>query len=165
MKKKLIFIAVGIALLGAFYYFVYPVFRVVERNDALPEVSSDSQPVGSASPSSSQTAHTPSEEKTRAYEIVATPAHPASGTVKIIESGGKAIVRFENLETIDGPDLHIYLSKDKEAKEFVDLGEIRATRGNVNYEVPGGVNIEDYTYILAWCKPFGVLFHYANISQ
>lgn len=95
--------------------------------------------------------------------VADTPAHPASGTVRTVVAAGKSYIRYENYKTINGPDLYVYLSKDLSATEFVNLGRLKATEGNVNYEVPAGVNFADYPYVLTWCKQFGVLFNSADL--
>jgi len=73
-------------------------------------------------------------------------------------------VRFENFKTINGPNLHIYLAADLEGKDYIDLGSIRATEGNVNYEVPAGTDIFKYNKVMVWCVPFRVLFSYAEFA-
>ncbi|MDD5083394.1 MAG: DM13 domain-containing protein [Candidatus Moranbacteria bacterium] len=95
--------------------------------------------------------------------IIATPAHPGSGFVRIIRSGGKSFVRYEELQTINGPDIYVYLSKDFDAKEYVEIGRVRATEGNINYEIPENINPREYPYVLIWCKAFGVLFNSAKV--
>ena len=95
--------------------------------------------------------------------VVATAGHPAEGIAKIIETEGKQYLRYENFETLNGPDLYVYLAKTPDAKEFIDLGLLRATEGNVNYEIPAGVDPKDYPYALTWCKQFGVLFNSAKL--
>lgn len=90
--------------------------------------------------------------------------HSVKGSALLIGGVGQKIVRFENFETDNGPQLHIYLSADLGASDFVDLGPIKATKGNVNYPVPAGTNTQKYRYILVWCKPFGVLFSYAELK-
>jgi peptide methionine sulfoxide reductase msrA/msrB len=98
--------------------------------------------------------------------IIDTPGHTATGTVSISKSeNGETIVRLNDFETINGPDLFVYLATDKEATDFVSLGKLKSTNGNQNYVVPGGVKIEDYAYVLVWCKRFGVLFNSADISK
>lgn len=82
----------------------------------------------------------------------------------LIEDDNKKIVRFEDFETINGPDLHIYLSADLEANDYVDLGQIKATKGNVNYDVPVGADTLKYNKVLVWCEPFEVLFSYAELG-
>ncbi len=97
--------------------------------------------------------------------VIGTAGHPASGTVRIVEADDKKYVRYENFKTINGPDIYVYLAKDLDAKEFVNLGRVRATEGNINYEIPAEVNVTDYPYVLTWCEAFGVLFNYADISK
>lgn len=89
-------------------------------------------------------------------------AHEVSGSALIVPAGDKKYLRFEDLKTINGPDLRIYISADLDAKDFVDLGAIRATEGNVNYEIPVGADLSKYRYAMIWCRAFGVLFSYAE---
>jgi len=90
-------------------------------------------------------------------------AHEVEGTASIIEVGDTQYVRFENLKTINGPDLRIYLSSDLGVSDAVDLGPIRATEGNVNYEMPAGTDVTKYHNVLIWCRAFSVLFSYAQL--
>ena len=90
-------------------------------------------------------------------------AHEVEGKALLIESDNKQTLRFEDFETINGPALYIYLSSDLGTDDFVDLGPIKATKGNVNYEIPENIDISKYKYVLVWCKPFGVLFSYADL--
>lgn len=148
MKKKILIFAgiiLLIALVAFLYYAISPLFRTVTVFEDVPTLSENAE--------------------RKSAPLVDTPAHPASGTVHIIEDDDQTIVRYENLETINGPDLFVYLSTDLEATDFVDLGRLKATVGDVNYEVPEGVNIEEYPYVLIWCRQFGVLFNYANFSE
>jgi hypothetical protein len=95
--------------------------------------------------------------------VVDTPTHPASGQVRVVQSSGKTYIRYENYKTINGPDVRVYLATDLAASEFVDLGLIKATEGNINYEVPAGTNLAEYPYVLTWCEDFGILFNSAKI--
>lgn len=89
--------------------------------------------------------------------------HSVEGHALLIAQGDKKILRFEDFKTDNGPNLHIYLSSDLGNDDFVDLDEIRATQGSVNYEVPSSVDIARYRYVLVWCVPFGILFSYAEL--
>jgi hypothetical protein len=91
-------------------------------------------------------------------------AHDIEGHALLIENNGTRTLRFENFETINGPNLHIYLSADLQGKDYIDLGEIKATKGNVNYEVPSDTDLEKYNKVLVWCVPFKVLFSYAELG-
>lgn len=109
--------------------------------------------------------HTQSSDTEIAYfPITGTSGHPASGSVRVVETPDEKIIRYENYNGTNGPDLKIYLSNDLEARDFVDLGPSRANTGNINYSVPLNVDINDYQYVLTWCEAFGVLFDYAKIN-
>jgi hypothetical protein len=99
------------------------------------------------------------------FPVIATQGHPAEGHVYILETGDKKYVRYENFKTINGPDLYVYLVKDLRAKEFVNLGKLKATEGNVHYEIPASVNSDEYQYAIIWCEDFSVLFNYAKIRE
>ena len=91
-------------------------------------------------------------------------AHGVEGKALLIENDDKKILRFEDFETLNGPNLHIYLSASKDDTDFVDLGEIKATKGNVNYELDPNIDTEKYNTVLVWCVPFKVLFSYAELG-
>ena len=91
-------------------------------------------------------------------------AHDVAGKTVIIDINGKKILRFEDFDTINGPDLRIYLSKDNDASDIVDLGAIRGTKGNINYDIPDGVDVSKYNHVLVWCRAFRVLFSYAVVK-
>ena len=89
-------------------------------------------------------------------------AHEVEGVALLVQSGNETFLRFENLKTINGPDLRIYLSSDLSANDIVDLGPIRATEGNVNYTIPFGTDLGKYKNAMIWCRAFSVLFSYAQ---
>lgn len=91
-------------------------------------------------------------------------AHEVEGRALLIQNNGERTLRFENFETVNGPRLHIWLSADLEGQDYIDLGKIKATKGNVNYEVPSDIDLEKYNKVLVWCVPFKVLFSYANLE-
>lgn len=98
------------------------------------------------------------------FPIIETSGHPASGSLRIIKTHEGSIVRYENYEGTNGPDLKIYLANDLEATEYVSLGGAKGNIGNINYAVPSNIDIMDYRYVLTWCEAFGVLFDYAEIN-
>ncbi len=100
----------------------------------------------------------------RSGVIVGTAAHPASGTVKIVSSGGKNFIRYENLKTINGPDIYVYLANDLGAKDYVKIAKVKSTEGSSNYEIPSTVDANKYKYVLIWCEQFGVLFNSAELK-
>jgi len=140
MKKAIVVGIVILIVIVVAYYFISPAFKVVELNDVPPSTTSIKS------------------------GTLIKDAHDVSGTVKIIESEGKKILRFENLNTINGPDLYIYLATDTQAKDIIDLGTIKATKGNVNYDIPDNVDLAKYNNVLIWCKSYHVLFSHAQLA-
>jgi hypothetical protein len=177
--KKIWILAIILLVIGIpfGYYTISPIFRVIEKDDASPLEVNDAM--------DSMDAETKVEferqmeamkdkiviknESMHSANILAQGefeprAHEVKGKALLIESGGKKIVRFEDFDTINGPDLRIYLSSDLGNDDFIELSKIKATKGNVNYEIPDGVDISKYNKVLVWCKAFGVLFSYADLS-
>lgn len=91
-------------------------------------------------------------------------AHEVEGRVLLIDTGEKTILRFEDFNTINGPSLHIYLSSSLSVSDSIDLGKIKATKGNVNYEIDTAIDTQKYNKVLVWCVPFRVLFSYAELN-
>ena len=92
--------------------------------------------------------------------------HDAQGdTFTISLENGNEVLRLENFKATNGPDLYVYLSTDKEASDYIDLGRLKANSGNQNYDIPSDANLEKYNKVLIWCKAFGVLFGSAELSS
>jgi hypothetical protein len=68
------------------------------------------------------------------------------------------------LVVTNGPDLYIYLSTDKSASVFVNLGRLKANIGNQNYPILAGTDTTKYNTVLIWCKAFSVLFGSADLK-
>ena len=102
--------------------------------------------------------------------------HSSSGAVKIIElPDGSRILRLEGLDTSDGPDLRVWLS-DAPVIEgpagwhlfddgaHLDLGALKANKGDQNYQIPPGTNLADYSSVSIWCARFAVSFAAAELT-
>ena len=87
--------------------------------------------------------------------------HFGRGTAHLLETApGVFVVRLADFEVRNGPDLHVYLSPsaDGYADGAVELGELKADKGNQNYAVPAGVDPAAAGSVVIWCKQFSVLF-------
>jgi len=186
MKKAWLLIIALVVFAVTAWYLVSPAFRVIEVDEPLPApvLEIEEPEVKDALAAMTQ------EEKAEFDEAVAAMAdqvmimddimpsgpsilsegefmkhfHEVEGVAHVIQSNGDLTLRFEDFETLNGPGLYIYLSSDLGDDDFVDLGKIKATKGNVNYEVPPGTDLEKYNKVLIWCRPFGVLFSYAELK-
>jgi Cu/Zn superoxide dismutase len=98
---------------------------------------------------------------------------PTTGSVEIVEKGGKTTITLQNLKTEAGPDLHVYLYADavpaKTAKKlsakFVDLGKLAAPfKGNFSYKVPANTNLFKFKSLIIWCDVAKVTFAGAKLK-
>lgn len=92
--------------------------------------------------------------------------HFGRGDALLIETApGTYTLRFENFSVRNGPDLFVYLTNDPDdVSEAVNLGSLKATDGNFNYDVPAGVDPTSYAYAIVWCRDFAVLFATAPLT-
>jgi len=96
--------------------------------------------------------------------------HKGSGLAKVLTQNNLALLRFEDFEVTNGPDLHVLLSKNSNPSdsddlgEYIDLGKLKGNVGNQNYEIPEGVDISDYSSVVIYCKPFHVVFSVADLN-
>ncbi|MFC1721203.1 DM13 domain-containing protein [Patescibacteria group bacterium] len=155
--KKIILLIAFIGILIVAYYAISPIFDDIEVDDAEPSAVGEKIIV-------EESEVTPSVSEDLLHKVMGTSGHPAEGTVRVVQTEEGQVIRYENFSTINGPQLHVYIAKDLEAKEFVDLGPIKGTQGNINYAVPDNVDLDEYKYVMYWCVPFGVLFNYAEVN-
>ena len=180
MNKKIIFSIIGVIVIGVGYFLFSPLWRNVKLDEALPQAPAVKDTMDIMDTATKErfmkeveamkdkvmtgTDAMPSNQPVvLAQATLVARAHDVGGRALLVRIGDQKIVRFENLKTINGPDLRIYLSAGLNADDFVDLGAIRATEGNVNYVLPAGTDTAKYRNVLIWCRTFSVLFSYAQL--
>ncbi|GAB5080824.1 DM13 domain-containing protein [Arthrobacter sp. AD-310] len=102
--------------------------------------------------------------------------HASSGTVRILElADSSRILRFEGLDTSDGPDLRVWLT-DAPVIEglagwhvfddgaYLDLGALKANKGDQNYVIPVDAVLADYSSVSIWCARFTLSFAAAELK-
>lgn len=97
--------------------------------------------------------------------------HQGSGTATIyeLEDGGH-VLRLENFEVTNGPDLRVLLVPDDnpsgrdDITGYVDLGSLKGNIGDQNYEIPDGIDVGSYGSVVIYCKPFHVVFSVASLG-
>lgn len=152
MRKLLIIGIILAALVGLFFYFgFYTYFIKTEINE---EIMETPEP-------------TPQTEVLAMGEFGEVDfVHKGSGQAKLMEVNGQMILRLENFEVTNGPDLYVYLSDSENPTnkieglgKYVNLGPLKASSGNQNYMVPDEAN--GLRTVIIWCKRFSVLFSFA----
>jgi hypothetical protein len=136
----------------------------------------DEQLVTAPASSSSPAPGAPAESSPQAQEnrLVASgefeaASHPGSGTASIIEKpDGEAVLTFRDFETDNGPDLLVYLvpadSPAGSDEGAVDLGALKGNKGNQQYAVPAGTDLDQDWRVVVWCRAFTVSFTEAPLT-
>ena len=88
-----------------------------------------------------------------------------TGTAKIYKTGNSYEIALENFSSSNGPDLKVYLSKEKQPLNFINLGSLKSTAGNQLYAIPATVNVKDYKFVLIHCQQYNHLFGFAQLKQ
>ena len=98
--------------------------------------------------------------------------HATSGTARILQlADGRRFVHIEDLATSDGPDLHVWLSEGRSGGNWrsyddrreIRLGDLKATHGNQNYEIPEDADLTGMRSVVIWCDRFNVAFGTAPV--
>jgi hypothetical protein len=140
-----------------------------------PAADSAAAPTGAPTPAASTSAAAPSSGPTA--PVLASPRtgtfngadefHFGKGTATLIETApGTWTVRFENFSVRNGPDLYVYVSPDAGgyADTAIELGQIKATEGNFNMDLPAGADPSGSASVVVWCKQFAVQFAVASLG-
>ncbi len=174
-----------VAGLAAAWYLISPLFITNEVDDAFPMAATaqvpDDMTRAEVEAEMVKAADSPSVEATDAMPaetptVLATGTfmdadnfHKGSGTATLYTlADGSNVVRLEDFEVTNGPDLHVLLSTSDDPAadlgEYVDLGSLKGNVGNQNYEIPAGVDVSLYQSVIIYCEPFHVLFASAILS-
>jgi nitrous oxide reductase accessory protein NosL len=86
------------------------------------------------------------------------PFGTVSGEAKIFKTAAGYDLKLMNFSSSNGPDLRVYLSKEADPVNFIDLGALKATGGNQVYAITGMVNFMQYKYVLIHCRQYNHLF-------
>ena len=97
-------------------------------------------------------------------------AHETKGTATIFRlADGRRTLRLTNFETSNGPDVHVYLSRETggkwDAATSLYLGTLKATNGSFNYELPADIDVASYRSVVVWCRAFRVLITWADLRE
>lgn len=98
--------------------------------------------------------------------------HEGSGDAILFSlSDGRHLLRFENFDVTNGPDLRVYLvprtnpeGGDVDISGYIDLGKLKGNTGNQNYFIEADVDIPENASVVIWCEPFAVLFSVASLG-
>jgi len=101
--------------------------------------------------------------------------HTTTGTVRIVQQpDGARLLTLENLDTSNGPDVHVWLSAAHVVEgtagwftagsaDHYDLGLIKGNQGNQVCQIPADVDLSKYPSVDLWCVQFSVSFGAAEL--
>jgi hypothetical protein len=102
--------------------------------------------------------------------------HGTTGRAVVLQlADGSRVLRLENLNTSNGPDLHVWIT-DAPVKqgtagwrvfddgEYTALGKLKGNKGSQNYALPASVNLAELNSVTIWCDRFNVSFGAAALT-
>ena len=98
--------------------------------------------------------------------------YESSGMVTIyLFPDDRKLLRIEDLNVVNGPNLVVALLTNPDpiaiadlGRDYQDLGPLRATTGNLNYEIPDELNINRYRSVVIYEQQYGIVFAEAKIG-
>ncbi|MFF3402802.1 DM13 domain-containing protein [Streptomyces sp. NPDC002659] len=157
--------ALGLSL-GVYWFQPWKLFVDETVRDALPVA---------ATPSAGQPAA--ADPQILASGTLISHEHDTSGSARIVKlADGSRILRLENLDTSNGPDLRVLLT-DAPVKQgtagwrvfddgkHVSLGKLKGNKGDQNYALPRDLDLAGYTSVSIWCDRFDVSFGAAELAR
>jgi hypothetical protein len=152
-KRTTLLWAAGFVLAAAAWYFFRPDRALIDAQ------------VSEAAPNVQSTVLLAGEFQRR--------THDGRGLAQVLQlADGQRVLRFSSFETLNGPDLQVYLLgapdvRDRAGLEtagFVTLGALKGNIGDQNYVIPPGTDLSRYRAVAVWCRRFGVNFTTAELT-
>jgi hypothetical protein len=150
-----------------------------ERSETEEEIvtpAGDTARAGTATPVAEEMADEPVAEAVATEPIVVSRGrfvdadnfHQGSGEAILYRlPDGSHVLRFENFQVTNGPDLRVLLSRapgGSMGDDYIDLGPLKGNIGNQNYELPTGTDASQYQSVIIYCEPFHVVFATAALG-
>lgn len=136
------------------------------------DATAEAEPVAEPAPAEETPAPPPAPTEPvllGAGQFVGLAGHDGTGDAGIFQNpDGSLVLRFENFDIENGPDLEVYLVPGADqtslAEGSVHLGALKGNIGNQNYDLASGTQLAPGAYTaLVWCEAFSVEFVGATI--
>ncbi|MBE1575648.1 DM13 domain-containing protein [Amycolatopsis roodepoortensis] len=177
-KRVLAVVAVGlvVAVAAGLYWFQPWKLWVNETVQEAAPVVAEPSARPTAQPSESATPP-PKEPSVVATGALISHEHTTSGDVRILRAAdGSLVLRLENLDTSNGPDLRVWLTDAPvipgkagwfvfDDGAYVSAGKLKGNKGSQNYTLPAGTDLARYSSVTIWCERFSVSFGAAELAK
>ena len=100
--------------------------------------------------------------------------HKGHGSASLIRlDDGPPVLRFEDFQVTNGPDLYVYLSANSAPRSSAELheraafevGQLKGNVGDQNYTLPADLNLDDFSSAVIYCRRFEVVFSTAELRH
>jgi Electron transfer DM13 len=100
-------------------------------------------------------------------------AHETHGTATVHDlAAGRRVLRLTEFSTSNGPDVRVILVAANDAGDdeavtkagYVELGKLKGTQGDQNYDIPADLDLGKYRAVTIWCHRFSVNFATAPLT-
>lgn len=163
MRRRWWWVLVVLVLLGApvAWYLASPLFISRSVTEEFPLRTDAGGPPGTA----------PARILARGAFVDADDFHKGSGTALLAVVDGQRILRLEEFQVTNGPDLYVYLTAHPRPRSraavqegFANLGRLKGNVGAQNYPIPAGTDIGRYRAVVIYCRAFHVVFATATLG-
>ncbi|TDD58462.1 hypothetical protein E1263_19290 [Kribbella antibiotica] len=183
-RTALVATAVAVVVAAAIALPLFQPWRLLTDkvvDEALPgvvpsAVPSSIQPSSTKPPTVSVAPSAAPETKVLARGNLISHEHSTSGKVAVLRlPDGSRVLRLQDLDTSDGPDLRVWLSDAAvlpgragwhvfDDGRYHALGRLKGNQGNQNYPIPADVDLADFRSVTIWCDRFNVSFGAAALA-
>ncbi len=179
-------VALGLPFVAVSWWLLWPFFLDSEVNDdfgaSIAAAGEQPTPAGATdsaaeAPGSGATTTIAGSQSTDdgpvlrgAGQFVGLAGHEGTGDAGFfVLADGSVVLRLENLDIQNGPDLRLYVvpgaAQTSPDDDALYLGKLRGNVGNQTYELPADFDLMpgDWT-VLVWCEAFSVEFVAATVT-
>ncbi len=97
--------------------------------------------------------------------LMGSAGHHAAGKVSFGMAMNKHVLILSDIKVDKVPDGYVYLTQKADRMHGVEVGLLKQFSGTVSFDLPAGVNPDDYDSVVIWCKQFKVEIGRAYFSK
>lgn len=90
--------------------------------------------------------------------------YDADGTASVFVSGGMTFLRLQDFGVASGIDQRLYLTKDGTMQTGIDIGPLKASQGDQNYDITS-IDHDTYNVMIIYSRPFDLYYAYAKFIK
>jgi hypothetical protein len=170
-------VLIPVVAFGLYWFQPWKLWTNDTVHDALPAVATQTAPApagqGAPAPAGQTTSATAGDTVLATGRFISH-EHHTDGTASIIRlADGKRVLAIADLDTSEGPDVHVWLTDRTVTKggwhvfddgKHIDLGELKGNHGDLLYRIPDTADLSTIRSVSIWCARFDVSFGAAQLK-